>query len=39
MQNGKDNKNRPLTIPKKEFNKNWDLAFKTSKEKKDGSKT
>lgn len=31
MQNGKGDKPRPLTVPRKEFDKNWDLAFKAQK--------
>ena len=33
MQNGKGDKTRPLTVPRKEFDNNWDLAFKAQKEK------
>ena len=35
MQNGKGDKPRPLTVPRKEFDKNWGLIFgkKTAKSK------
>ncbi len=34
-QNGKGDKSRPLSIDKKQFNKNWQKTFSKKKEKKD----
>lgn len=36
--NGKGDKTRPLSIPKKEFDKKWDKIFHNKKEKKYGTK-